>query len=213
MESTGYKEARTTSRKRGMMKQLFAITPDNLPMDATLEIMSEIAPIVDFIQVREKSLSPLEQDQLIETALLNGIPPQKLIINDRIDLALLHGLNHVHLTERSILLQRAQIGFPALSFSRSVHSLTQIMAHHLHASYLQIGHIFPTALKNYPPFGLENLKKASTIADNLVAVGGIDHTTLLKVRPYVMGVAVMSALFEHANPASYAQTLISLLND
>src|SRR5699024_8786746 len=142
MESTVYKEARTTSRKRGMMKQLFAITPDNLPMDATLEIMSEIAPIVDFIQVREKSLSPLEQDQLIETALLNGIPPQKLIINDRIDLALLHGLNHVHLTERSIPLQRAQIGFPALSFSRSVHSLTQIMAHHLHASYLQIGHIF-----------------------------------------------------------------------
>src|SRR5699024_11943389 len=60
MESTVYKEARTTSRKRGMMKQLFAITPDNLPMDATLEIMSEIAPIVDFIQVREKSLSPLE---------------------------------------------------------------------------------------------------------------------------------------------------------
>ena len=132
------------------------------------------------IQLREKHSSPreffLQAQAAIEVARPHGV---RIIINDRVDIALAVRADGVHLGQddmppkaaRELLGEKALIGF-------STHSPAQAsQASTLPIDYLAIGPIFPTSSKNDPDpivglAGLEQVRKA--VGDlPLVAIGGI----------------------------------------
>jgi len=154
------------------------------------------------IQLRDKSLSPLEFFELaksaVEFARRRSI---RIIINDRSDIALATKADGVHLGQddlapeaaRRILGPDAIIGYSTHSLEQARHALS------LPIDYLAIGPIFATSTKTdtEPTVGLEGLRSVAAIASGLplVAIGGIT----LSNAPAVIGsgassVAVISAL-------------------
>jgi thiamine-phosphate diphosphorylase len=133
-----------------------------------------------FIQLREKHLSPREFYQEAEEALRvareRGV---RLIINDRVDIALALSADGVHLGQsdlppaaaREILGERALIGF-------STHNVEQaIEAARLPVDYIAIGPVYSTITKENPDpvIGLEGLRRVRAAIGPvpLVAIGGI----------------------------------------
>ncbi len=140
------------------------------------------------VQLREKHLSPRA---FYEAALAardvadrRGV---RLIINDRVDIALAVGADGVHLGQddmpvaaaRAVLGPRSIIGF-------STHSIDQLAAAaDLPLDYVAVGPIFATTTKSDPDavVGLDGLRAARLAAGNrpLVAIGGIDAGSLASV--------------------------------
>ncbi|HEY0323255.1 MAG TPA: thiamine phosphate synthase [Pyrinomonadaceae bacterium] len=132
------------------------------------------------IQLREKHLDAREFFREAEAAIsLTREPGVRLIINDRVDIALATGADGVHLGQddlppeaaRRILGERAVIGF-------STHNVEQAMAAaSLPIDYLAIGPIFPTSSKENPDptIGLDGLRRVRDAVPSLplVAIGGI----------------------------------------
>ena len=132
------------------------------------------------IQVREKLKGAreffMEAEAALRVARERGA---RLIINDRVDIALALGADGVHLGQddmppeaaRSILGDRAIIGF-------STHNLEQALAaSSLPIDYLALGPIFHTSSKENPDpvVGLEGLRRVRLSLPHtpLVAIGGI----------------------------------------
>ena len=133
-----------------------------------------------FIQLREKHLAPREfyseAEEAWRVARSLGV---RLIINDRVDIALALTASGVHLGQddlppaaaREVLGDQAIIGF-------STHSVEQAsVAARLPIDYLAIGPIFPTLSKENPDpvVGLEGLRRVREMTGEipLVAIGGI----------------------------------------
>ena len=140
------------------------------------------------VQLREKALTPLEFYREAEAALRvardRGI---RIIVNDRVDLALALKADGVHLGQddlppeaaRRILGADAIIGF-------STHNPEQArLAATMPIDYLAIGPIFASSTKQAsdPPIGLEGLRLARLAIGTipLVAIGGITHKNSLEV--------------------------------
>ena len=170
------------------------------------------------IQLREKRASPREffQDarEALSIAHAAGI---KLVINDRVDIAMAVGADGVHLGQtdmpveaaRRLLGDQSIIGF-------STHNLNQVEeAVRWPIDYLAFGPIFPTATKEHPDpiVGLHQLPQIKGAAGSLplVAIGGISAD---KVREVLISgadsVAVISAVLKGANPI--AENLRNLRN-
>jgi len=141
-----------------------------------------------FIQLREKYLDACEfyeeAKAALDVARECGV---RLIINDRVDIALALGADGVHLGQddlppeaaRRILGERAIIGF-------STHNLEQAkQAVRLPVDYIAIGPIFETSSKETPDpaLGIDALKSVRAIvgAVPLVAIGGINAETARSV--------------------------------
>jgi thiamine-phosphate pyrophosphorylase len=134
------------------------------------------------IQLREKHMPPREfykqAQEALAVARKRGI---RIVINDRVDMALALGADGVHLGQRDLppeaarglLGDKAIIGF-------STHNVEQALrAARLPIDYLAIGPIFATSSKNNvdPVVGLEGLRKVRKASGSLqlVAIGGITH--------------------------------------
>lgn len=159
-----------------------------------------------FIQLREKHLAPREFYKEAEAALQvahsNGA---RLIINDRVDIALALTADGVHLGQddlpparaRELLGARAIIGF-------STHNIEQArVAALLPVDYLAIGPIFETSSKENPEavVGPDGLHRVRQIIGEipLVAIGGIKRDNVREVlKAGADSVAVISLLL--ANP-------------
>ena len=139
-----------------------------------------IAGGASFIQLREKHLAPKDFYAEAEKALAIARGQNvKILINDRVDLALTLKADGVHLGQddlppaeaRKILGETAIIGF-------STHTVEQaIAAIKFSIDYIAIGPIFETATKENPDaiVGLEGLRLVrKAIGDfPLVAIGGV----------------------------------------
>ncbi len=141
-----------------------------------------------FIQLREKYLSPKDfYDDALEALKIARAENVKIIINDRVDVALALKADGVHLGQddlspaeaRKILGENAIIGF-------STHNLEQLAeAVKMPIDYAAIGPVFTTKTKENPDetVGIEIVKKARKLIGNfpLVAIGGINATNFLDV--------------------------------
>ncbi len=142
----------------------------------------------EIIQLREKYASPKEFYESAKAALeIARRRNVKIIINDRVDIALALEADGVHLGQddlppedaRKILGERAIIGF-------STHSIEQaISAVRLPVNYLAIGPVFPTKTKENPEkiVGVEGVKKVRKAVGDfpLVAIGGITSGNIREV--------------------------------
>lgn len=201
------------------MTLLHAVTRDipTIPDENLVSMIEAITPYVDYIQLREKSRSSRSLGLLIERILVRGIPLEKLIINDRADIAQAFGIPRTHLTEQSLSIARMQDAFPEMKFGRSFHTVSAVERELSHYDYGYLGHIFRTSEKHYPALGIDPLISAFKAINSrevqgrevqdrgvqaqgkLIAIGGIDVDTLPKICDVIDGAAVMSALFPVAN--------------
>jgi thiamine-phosphate pyrophosphorylase len=162
------------------------------------------------IQLREKRLSTKDFFAEAEAALKVARELDvRLIINDRVDIALAVKADGVHLGQddlspesaRSLLGPQAIIGF-------STHNLDQVkQAAKLPVDYLAIGPIFPTDTKSdtSPVVGLATIREVRQISGGkpLVAIGGINPANAPQVlEAGADSVAVVSCLLSDPNTIS-----------
>lgn len=171
-----------------------------------------------FIQLREKYASSGEFYSQAEEALTIARKHSvKIIINDRVDIALALKADGVHLGQddlppgnaRKILGENAIIGF-------STHSVSQaIEAVKLPIDYVAIGPVFVTNTKENPDevVGLEGVKEVSQAIGifPLVAIGGINLSNFQKVlNAGANSVAVISGII--SMPENITQRLQQYYN-
>ena len=168
------------------------------------------------IQLREKRMTPLEFYHHAKAAVAEH-PEVRLIINDRVDIALAAGAAGVHLGQddmppeaaRKLLGPRAIIGY-------STHNIDQaIRAVRLPIDYLAIGPIFSTTTKadTAPVLGLEGLRAIRQAIGQfpLVAIGGITHANARDViAAGADSVAVISALLSQPDTTTATQNLFAV---
>lgn len=132
---------------------------------------------LDAVQIREPSLSAgalvtLARD-LVARAAGSGT---RIVVNDRLDVAIASSAGGVHLKERSVALLRARTMAPmGFYIGRSVHAPAS--RHETEgADYLIAGTIWPTGSKpeGHPTIGVEGLRRvvASAVCP-VLAIGGV----------------------------------------
>ena len=145
---------------------------------------------VDWIQIREKDLSGRDSGLLTREALqraakslASNAAATRILVNDRLDVALSEGAGGVHLGENSLPLPEAKRLVKAQALSR--HFLIGVSCHSLDAvrsaarggaDYLFFGPIFATPSKAAfgAPQGLERLAEVCrAVSIPVLAVGGI----------------------------------------
>lgn len=141
--------------------------------------------------------------------LLAGVPATKLVINDRVDVALAACAAGVQLAWHSLPLSAARAAAPALRLGKSVHSLQEAEeAGRQGADFCLFGHVFPSVCKpGQQERGLAQLAdavRASCIP--LIAIGGITPAnTGLVIRQGAAGIAVMSGICSAKDPQAAAR--------
>ena len=163
------------------LPRVYPITDTNLSRLAHADQVERlIAGGATLIQLRDKHAAPRDFLQQAEAALKiarkHGV---RLIINDRVDVALALKANGVHLGQTDIPAEAARdlLGESAL-IGVSTHNLAQAkLAARMPVDYVAFGPIFKTSTKENPDpiAGLEALRAVRAIIGDLplVAIGGI----------------------------------------
>lgn len=166
------------------LPKLYPITDVGISgLSHSTQVERMIAGGATLIQLREKEGSVrdfyVDAESAIRIARARGV---KLIINDRVDLALALNADGVHLGQDDLPPEaaRAMLGEGAI-IGYSTHNLEQaVAAATMPIDYLAIGPIYPTSSKENPePFvGLDGLRQVrQAIGDMpLVAIGGITRS-------------------------------------
>ncbi len=159
------------------------------------------------VQLREKHLSPREFYREAEAALRvareRGV---RLIINDRVDIALALGADGVHLGQYDLPPEAArELLGPDVIIGFSTHNIDQaIGAARLPVDYIAIGPIFATLSKENPDpvVGIDGLRRVREQASHMpiVAIGGITERNARSViEAGADAVAVIGALLRETS--------------
>lgn len=163
-----------------------------------------------FIQLRDKNGAPKSFLQDAEAAIIvarqNDV---RIVINDRVDVAMALGADGVHLGQSDIPVDAARrlLGADAI-IGFSTHTISQVqVAATLAVDYVAFGPVFDTRTKrdHEPLVGLDHLREVKRVlADTtLVAIGGISAVNFRSA--LVAGadsVAVISDLLKEPNKIS-----------
>ncbi len=185
------------------LPKLYAITDTQLSNYTHAEIVRLLlAGGATFIQLRDKDTSAKELLDAARACLALTRPAgAKLIINDRVDVALTADADGVHLGQDDMTVAEArEILGPDKIIGLSTHTLEQFhAAMRTSADYLAVGPVYETTTKENPSptVGLELVAAARAITDRpIVAIGGI---TVERARAVLDAgadsVAVISALY------------------
>ena len=172
------------------LQKIYPITDRNL---SGLSHAEQVARFIDggatLIQIREKNLSSGEFYADAEAAVkIAGEAKVRILINDRVDIALMTGADGVHLGQDDLPAAAARklLGMDAV-IGISTHSIQQIREALVdgNADYIAFGPIFPTSTKtdHEPLVGLEELVEARELHGDipLVAISGINRVNLASV--------------------------------
>jgi len=183
---------------------LYAISAGLGPAVALDLVRLAAAAGVDFLQLREKRLNGGELYTLSKAALaVRGSAPLRLLLNDRLDIALAAGLDGVHLPAAGLPAEAARaLCPPGFLMGVSCHSSADVNAS-ADADYCLLGPIFPTPSKlgMGTPLGLATLEAAAAIRP-VLALGGITAANAAACMAHgAAGIAAIR-LFADATPAS-----------
>jgi thiamine-phosphate pyrophosphorylase len=163
------------------LPKVYPITDTNLSgLSHAEQVDRLIAGGATLIQLRDKHAAPGDFFRQAEAARqIARKHDVRLIINDRLDIALAVGADGVHLGQTDIPVEAARclLGKRAI-IGISTHNLAQAeLAANMPVDYVAFGPIFKTSTKENPDpiIGLEALRAVRTIvgALPLVAIGGI----------------------------------------
>lgn len=168
-----------------------------------------------FVQLRDKDSLPRKfyEDALsvVRFARPLGI---KIVINDRVDIAMAVGADGVHLGQDDLPIGHARKSLGASAIiGFSTHSLEQaVIASRLPLDYIAIGPVFSTSTKENPDpvIGLATVTQVRAVSNlPIVAIGGIDRTNYKSVlEAGADSVAIISDLYK--NPDEIASLYLHL---
>ncbi|MGH0486422.1 thiazole tautomerase TenI [Bacillus mycoides] len=193
-----------------MKNELHVISNGHMPFEELVNVAMQIESEIDYLHIREREKSTKELYEGVESLLGKGFPASKIVINDRIDIAILLNIPRVQLGYRSADVRLVKEKFSYLHVGYSVHSLDEaIVAFKNGADSLVYGHVFPTdCKKGVPARGLEEITHmASCLSIPITAIGGITPENTGDVLANgVSGIAVMSGIISSSNPYSKAKS-------
>jgi thiamine-phosphate diphosphorylase len=189
-------------------------------MDLPARIQMAMDAGVDWVQVREKDMSAHELVELVRDAVKAGNAQgstgkqrqnSRVIVNDRLDVALAAGAAGVHLGRKSVNARDAANScrsgnLPAdFLIGVSCHSLKEAReAEGAGASYIFFGPVFDTPSKRAlgEPQGVERLAEVcGSVHIPVIAIGGVDASNAPEcVRAGAAGVAAIR-MFQEARDA------------
>jgi thiamine-phosphate pyrophosphorylase len=138
-----------------------------------------VAAGIDFIQIRESDLAADALSAIVADVLEVARGSRtRILVNDRVDVALACGAHGVHLRADSAAPQQVRrIVPPGFVVGQSVHTVTEAAVAADDVDYLIAGTIWPTSSKpqGHPLLGLDGLTaivKAARVP--VLAIGGVD---------------------------------------
>lgn len=174
---------------------------------------------VTCVQLRDKNLNT--RDFLAQAAALKSLLMPlgiDLVINDRVDIALLCGAQGVHLGQSDMSVEEARRLLPSDIFiGWSVETMDDVIRSvHLPLDYLGVSPVFatPTKTDTAAPWGLAGLRQIRIMSTlPLVAIGGINLSCAADVLDAgADGLAVVSALCAASDPCATAQSFQKIIN-
>ncbi|UOQ46812.1 DUF561 domain-containing protein [Gracilibacillus caseinilyticus] len=199
------------------MTTLHLITNGKIIADKEIKKIGGLAEHIDFLHVREKQAPAKDLCFLIEKMIEAGLPEEKIIINDRADLAKIYHCKGVQLAYHSVPVREVVRTFPDLQVGKSVHTLQEaIEAEEEGADYIVFGHVYRTQSKpGLAPKGLATLETiVNQVSVPVIAIGGIDVTNLnATLNAGAKGVAVMSTIWDADEPYRVSQQLRTMLDN
>ena len=153
--------------------------------DLAAQVRDAVDAGVDLIHVRERDLEAGALAALVaELLVITKGTSTRLVVNDRLDVALACGADGVHLRGDSIPVDAARRLAPAgFLIGRSVHGVDEAIAA-AGADYLIAGTVFPSASKaaGTPLLGIEGLRAIVRAVDRpVLAIGGISDARIGEV--------------------------------
>ncbi|WP_251525326.1 thiamine phosphate synthase [Metabacillus litoralis] len=184
--------------------EIHIITDGKQPVGELTKRILMIHEEADYIHIREKKKSASEIMEIVSILISNGVSKSKLVINDRLDVALVNQLPNIHLPGHSFSVGKVRELEPSLRIGRSVHSLSEALESEKDgADYLLFGHVFETNSKaNLTPRGIKQLAEiCQSVQIPVIAIGGIVPNTISKLPGVnVSGIAVMSYVIASEDP-------------
>jgi thiamine-phosphate pyrophosphorylase len=192
-------------KQRKVTFRLIVITDRKLAGRRLISVVSDcVKSGVKAIQLREKDLQASELARLakkIKSSLSKS--RTKLIINERLDIALLSNAEGLHSSENGTDIKYLK-KYKNMIFGKSVHSVSQAkVAEKSGYDYILFGPVFRTQakIKYGPPQGLDKLKKiCNAVNIPVFAVGGITPARVKKcLKAGAYGVAAISSVMKSPN--------------
>jgi len=160
-----------------------------LSLDALVDRAAQAARAgADVIQVRERDLSDRDLAALVRrTVAACADTPARVLVNDRVDVAMAAGAAGVHLRSDSPPASRVRAVAPAgVIIGRSVHSPSDVDAAVADGAcnYLLFGTVFPSTGKppEHPVAGLEALRAVCARSPlPVIAIGGVDRSRVAAI--------------------------------
>jgi thiamine-phosphate pyrophosphorylase len=199
---------------------LYVVTDRQLTSGRPLRLVVEAALRggVRAFQLREKDLPPRDLYPLaLEMRRLTQTYGARLLINDRIDVALAVDADGVHLTTTSLPARIArQVLGPGRLIGVSTHTLAEAQAAaEESADFLVFGPVFftPSKAPYGEPVGLDALRVArAAVTLPILAIGGVKKANLDQVLAAgADGIAVISAVISADDPMAASQDLLATL--
>ncbi|MDG5786054.1 thiazole tautomerase TenI [Evansella sp. AB-P1] len=193
--------------------EIHVISNGKLSLNEFAEKATIIDPYVSYFHIREKERSAKELVEGVKLLVHAGIPLSKIIINDRVDVAVAMKTVGVQLAYHSLATQQVQSTFPKLRVGQSVHSIEEAQeAERAGADYVLFGHIFPSKSKpDLQPRGTGVLKEMTELINiPVIALGGIDPNNVNEiVDSGANGFAIMSGILEAEEPLSMIKSYVN----
>jgi len=208
------------------------------PADSIEALIRKIAEVaaagVDWVQIREKDLTAGELASLTRQALRIAAKSSgkrsaaRVLVNDRLDVAIAERAGGIHLGEKSLpvaeakrLVESAQRKLavdPSFLIGVSCHSLEAAKAAERDgADYIFFGPVFPTPSKQQfgPPQGIQSLQQVCrTVSVPVLAIGGVTLDDAAScIHAGAAGVAAIRLFQDALDPISAVDRLRQVVTD
>lgn len=191
-----------TDRRR--LGTAMGVEPQKWDELLALQVRAAATAGIDFVQVREPDLEARQLTVLVRELLeQTGRTSTRILVNDRIDVAIAAGASGVHLKETSVMPDQVRrIAPPGFVISCSVHSIASAIARKS-ANLLIAGTVLPTASKPSVDYlgktGLETIVKAAA-GQSVLGIGGLDLSSVsLVAASSAAGMAAIGAFIPRAD--------------
>ncbi|WP_019953392.1 thiamine phosphate synthase [Yoonia vestfoldensis] len=197
-----------------MMGPIYVVTDAEAPLSVIDQIKAAAQGGAALIQIRDKTASDADLAGLIAAVLpLVTAQGARLIINDRVDLAIRTGVHGLHIGQGDgdPALIRARIGADML-LGLSVEAEEHLAHVPAGVDYLGVGPVRATASKadHAPPIGFDGLARIITGTSlPCYAIGGLKPGDAPAVKAAgAVGMAVVSAVTRATDPQSATRALV-----
>ncbi len=177
-----------------------------LPGEDPLPIIEQaVAAGINLIQIRERDLPVRRRLALVEEAVkAAGAGPTRVLVNDRLDVAVAAGAAGVHLPAHGFSVDEVRRSYPELLVGASTHNLEELRrAADGGADFAVFGPVFETPSKKAygPPLGLEKLAEAARAVNlPVLALGGVTRENAADcLRAGAAGLAAISLFQQSAD--------------